>query len=140
MDDTDRQLIGLLRADARATVLSLARRLGVSRGTVQNRIARLERDGVILGYTVRLRETLDTPRVTALMNIAVDSNSEDAVRRALQTDPAVSVLHSTTGRWDLVVELHAETLPAFGRVLERIRRVEGIARTETSILLSTQAL
>jgi DNA-binding Lrp family transcriptional regulator len=140
MDDTDRQLIGLLRADARATVLSLARRLGVSRGTVQNRIARLERDGVILGYTVRLREALDVPRVNAMMNVAVDSNSEDAVRRALAGDPAVKVLHSTTGRWDLVVELQADTLPAFDRVLERIRRVEGIARTETCILLSTQTL
>ncbi len=140
MDDTDRQLLGLLRADARATVLSLARRLGVSRGTVQNRIARLERDGVILGYTVRLREAVETPRITALMNIAVDSNREDAVRRALETDPSVSVLHSTTGRWDLVAELHAESLAAFDRVLERIRRVEGIARTETSLLLSTRTL
>jgi DNA-binding Lrp family transcriptional regulator len=140
MDDIDLKLIGLLRADARATALSLARRLGVSRGTVQNRMARLERDGAILGYTVRLAEAIDEPRVAALMNIAVDSNREDAVRAALQTDPAVRVLHSTTGRWDLVVELHAPTLAAFDRVLERIRRVEGIARTETSILLSSQTL
>ncbi len=140
MDDIDLKLIGLLRADGRATALSLARRLGVSRGTVQNRMGRLERDRVILGYTVRLAEAVAAPHITALMNIAVDSNREDAVRVALQTDPAVRVLHSTTGRWDLVAELQAPTLPAFDRVLERIRRVEGIARTETSILLSSHAL
>lgn len=140
MDDIDLKLIGLLRADGRATALSLARRLGVSRGTVQNRMTRLEREGVILGYTLRLAEPVEEARITALMNIAVDSNREDAVRAALSTDPAVRVLHSTTGRWDLVVELQAATLPAFDRVLERIRRVEGIERTETSILLSSQAL
>ena len=140
MDDIDRRLIGLLRSDARATVLSLASRLEVSRGTVQNRIARLERDGTILGYTVRLGEAIDTPHVTALMSIAVESNREGAVRRTLQADPAVRVLHSTNGHWDLVAELHAESLPAFDRVLERIRRVEGIARTETCILLSSQTL
>jgi DNA-binding Lrp family transcriptional regulator len=140
MDDTDLKLIGLLRADGRATALSLARRLGVSRGTVQNRMARLEREGVILGYTLRLAEPVEEARITALMNIAVDSNREDAVRAALATDPAVRVLHSTTGRWDLVAELQAATLPAFDRVLERIRRVEGIGRTETSILLSSKAL
>ncbi len=140
MDDIDLKLIGLLRADGRATALSLARRLGVSRGTVQNRMGRLERERVILGYTVRLAEAVETPHITALMNIAVDSNREDAVRLALQTDPAVRVLHSTTGRWDLVAELQAPTLPAFDRVLERIRRVEGVARTETSILLSSQPL
>lgn len=140
MDEIDLKLIGLLRADGRATALSLARRLGVSRGTVQNRMARLEKERVILGYTVRLAQAIDTTQITALMNIAVDSNREDAVRLALQTDPAVRVLHSTTGRWDLVAELQAPTLPAFDRVLERIRRVEGIARTETSILLSSQTL
>ena len=140
MDETDLKLVGLLRADGRATALSLARRLGVSRGTVQNRMARLEKDRVILGYTVRLAAAVEAPHITALMNIAVDSNREDAVRLALQTDPAVRVLHSTTGRWDLVAELQAATLPAFDRVLERIRRVEGIGRTETSILLSTRTL
>ena len=140
MDEIDLKLIGLLRADGRATALSLARRLGVSRGTVQNRMARLEKDRVILGYTLRLAEAVEAPHITALMNIAVDSNREDAVRAALQTDPAVRVLHSTTGRWDLVAELQAATLPAFDRVLERIRRVEGIGRTETSILLSTRTL
>ena len=140
MDETDLKLVGLLRADGRATALSLARRLGVSRGTVQNRMARLEKDRVILGYTVRLAAAVEAPHITALMNIAVDSNREDGVRLALQTDPAVRVLHSTTGRWDLVAELQAATLPAFDRVLERIRRVEGIGRTETSILLSTRTL
>ena len=140
MDDTDRALIGLLRTNARATVLSLAKRLGVARGTVQNRIAKLERDGTILGYTIRLRQAVEGQRITALMNIAVEGNHADDVLRALRADPAVQTLYTTNGRWDIVAELQAETLEAFDRVLGRIRKVDGIANTETSLLLSVHKL
>jgi len=74
LDDTDRQLIALLRDNARATVASLAQRLRVARGTVQNRIARLEREGVIAGYTVRLKPQAEAQRIRALMTIAVEGN------------------------------------------------------------------
>lgn len=140
MDDLDRRLIALLRADARATVASMAKALRVARGTVQNRIARLERDGTITGYTVRLKPQVDEHRIAALMTIAVEGNRAESVLRALRGDPAVEALHTTNGRWDIVAELRADSLEAFDRVLGRIRQVEGIASTETSLLLSTYKL
>jgi DNA-binding Lrp family transcriptional regulator len=140
MDELDHQLIAHLRGNARLTVAALAKRLQVARGTIQNRIARLERDGTIAGYTVRLGTQLDERGITALMTIAVEGNSADEVLRSLRGDPAVRTLHTTNGRWDIIAELRADTLEAFDRVLGRIRKLEGIANTETSLLLSTHKL
>jgi DNA-binding Lrp family transcriptional regulator len=140
MDDVDQQLIGLLRDDARASLVSLAKALRVSRATVQNRINRLEANGTIVGYTVRLKPEAQAHRIRALTTIAVEGNRGDAVIRALRGDPAVQTLHTTNGRWDIVAELRAENLEEFDRVLGRIRLVEGIASTETSLLLSTHKL
>jgi len=140
MDDTDRQLLSLLRDDARASVASLAKVLRVSRGTVQNRLAKLEADGTITGYTVRLKPQAEGHRIRAFMTVAVEGNRTDAVLAALRGDPAVSALHTTNGRWDMVAELQADSLEAFDRVLSRIRLLEGIANTETSLLLSTTKL
>ena len=140
MDELDHKLIARLRGNARVTVAALAKQLQVARGTIQNRIARLERDGTIAGYTVRLGTALDEQGITALMTIAVEGNSADAVLRSLRDDPAVRTLHTTNGRWDIIAELRADTLEAFDRVLGRIRKVEGIANTETSLLLSTRKL
>jgi DNA-binding Lrp family transcriptional regulator len=140
MDELDQQLIARLRGNARLTVAALAKQLQVARGTIQNRIARLEREGTIAGYTVRLGTQLDERGITALMTIAVEGNSADEVLRSLRGDPAVRTLHTTNGRWDIIAELRADTLEAFDRVLGRIRKVEGIASTETSLLLSTHKL
>lgn len=140
MDDTDRKLIALLRDNARASIASLAKALRVARGTVSNRLARLERSGVIVGYTLRLRPQVEEQHIRALMTVLVEGNRTEAVIRALRGDPAVSALHTTNGRWDIVVELRAESLEAFDRVLARIRLVEGVSSTETSLLLSTYKL
>ena len=140
MDDTDRQLLSLLRDDARASVASIAKVLRVSRGTVQNRLAKLEADGTITGYTVRLKPQAEGHRIRAFMTVAVEGNRTAAVLTALRGDPAVSALHTTNGRWDMVAELQADSLEAFDRVLSRIRLLEGIANTETSLLLSTTKL
>ena len=140
MDDIDQQLIGLLRDDARASLVSLAKALRVSRATVQNRINRLEANGTIVGYTVRLKPEAQAHRIRALTTIAVEGNRGDAVIRALRGDPAVQTLHTTNGRWDIVAELRADDLEEFDRVLGRIRLVDGIASTETSLLLSTHKL
>lgn len=137
MDDTDRQLIALLRDNARESVVTLARTLRVARATVQNRMARLEREGLIVGYTVRLRPEAEAQRIRAIMGIEVDGPQGDAVRQTLRGHANVVALHTTNGRWDLVAELRADTLEAFDRVLSAIRQIEGIANTETSILLST---
>jgi DNA-binding Lrp family transcriptional regulator len=140
LDDTDRELIALLRDDARATVAALAKRLKVARGTVQNRLARLQREGVIVGFTVRLKPQAEGHRIRALMTIAVEGNRGKEVLRSLRGNPNVVSLHTTNGRWDIVAELQADTLEAFDRVLGTIRLVQGIANTETSILLSTHKL
>jgi DNA-binding Lrp family transcriptional regulator len=137
MDDVDRALIGLLRSDARASVASLAKALGVARGTVQNRLARLTANGTIVGYTVRLKPDIEEQRMRAFMTVAVEGNQVDRVIRELRGEPAVAALYSTNGRWDIVAELRAESLEGFDRVLARIRLIQGISQTETSLLLST---
>lgn len=140
LDDTDRQLISLLRDDARLSVSALAGKLRVSRGTVQNRLARLEERGVIAGYTVRLRQAAQPTRVRAWMTIVVEGSSTPEVIRALRGEPAVTALHSTNGRWDIVAEISADHLEAFDRALGRIRLIKGIVNTETHILLSTHKI
>jgi DNA-binding Lrp family transcriptional regulator len=137
VDDTDRSLIALLRNDARASVASLAKALGVARGTVQNRMNRLQKVGTIVGFTVRLKPDVEEQRMRAFMTVSVEGNQVDAVIRALRGEPAVSALYSTNGRWDIVAELRADSLEGFDRVLARIRLIEGISQTETSLLLST---
>ncbi len=137
MSDTDRQLIALLRDNARMSVTELAQRLRVSRATVQNRIDKLEQSGVIIGYTVRLKPEAEAHRIRAWMGIAVEGNRTPAVLQALRGEPHVYALHSTNGRWDIVTELRADSLEQFDRVLGRIRLIPGIAATETSLLLST---
>ncbi|MGG5822023.1 Lrp/AsnC family transcriptional regulator [Falsiroseomonas sp. HW251] len=140
LDDTDRRLIALLRADARRPASSLAAVLGVSRGTVQNRIARLLRGGVIQGFTLRLAPESQTAgaSVRAITAIEIRGRSTDGVVRALKGFPEVRTLHMTNGRWDVVAELAAPSLETLDQALHRIRALEGVANTETSILLSTQ--
>lgn len=137
IDDTDRELIALLRHDARLPVATLAARLKVARGTVQNRMKRLERDGVIVGYTVRVKPQAEAHRIRALMTIVIEGNRGAEVLHALRGHPNVTGLHSTNGRWDLIAELRADTLESFDRALGNIRLIDGIASTETSLLLST---
>ena len=137
IDDTDRELLALLRHDARMPVATLAAKLKVARGTVQNRMKRLERDGVIVGYTVRVKPQAEAHRIRALMTIVVEGNRGAEVLHALRGHPNVTGLHSTNGRWDLIAELRADSLEAFDRALGNIRLIDGITSTETSLLLST---
>lgn len=137
MDDTDQRLIALLRQDARASVATLATRLKVSRGTVTNRITKLEDLGLIVGYTVRLRPDAQPNDIRAWMSIEVEGNTTRAVIASLLGEPGVATLHDTNGRWDLLAELRAANLAELSAVLERIRLVKGIRNTETSIHLQT---
>ena len=140
MDATDQQLLSLLRKDARASIATLAQKLGVSRGTVTNRITRLEDAGIIVGYTVRLRPDAEPNEIRAWMSIAVEGNETRAVIASLLGEPGVASLHDTNGRWDLLAELRAANLSELSQVLERIRLVRGISSTETSIHLQTYRL
>ena len=140
MDATDQQLLSLLRKDARTSVATLANKLGVSRGTVTNRVTKLEDAGVIVGYTVRLRPDAQPSEISAWMSIAVEGNETRSVIASLLGEPGVATLHDTNGRWDLLAELRAGNLSELSQVLERIRLIRGISNTETSIHIETYRL
>jgi DNA-binding Lrp family transcriptional regulator len=137
MDDKDRQLISLLRDNARRPISALASALGVSRGTVQNRIDRLLADGTILGFTLRLRPDVPRAAIRAIALVEVEGERTDRIIKVLRGYPEVHAVHTTNGRWDLVLELETDTLEAFDLALRRIREVKGIANSETSLLLSS---
>lgn len=137
VDDLDHALISLLRQDARTPVATLAAKLGVSRGTVTNRLRRLEDDQVIVGYSVRLRPDAQPRQIRAWMGVLVEGNRTRAVIASLLGEPGVEALHDTNGRWDLLAELRAQDMAELSQVLERIRLIQGIANTETSILLTS---
>jgi DNA-binding Lrp family transcriptional regulator len=137
MDDTDRALLALLRKDARTSVATLAAKLGVSRGTVTNRLRKLEDEHVIVGYTVLLRPQAEPSEIRAWMGVRVEGNQTRAVIAALLGEPGVAALHDTNGRWDLLAEVRAQSNAELSAVLERVRLIKGIAHTETSILLAT---
>jgi len=137
MDDTDRDLISLLRKDARTPIATLAAKLGVSRGTVTNRLRKLEDAGVIVGYSVRLRPDAEPQQIRAWMGVVVEGNQTRAVIASLLGEPGVEALHDTNGRWDLLAEIRARSMTELSQVLERVRLIKGIANTETSILLAS---
>jgi DNA-binding Lrp family transcriptional regulator len=137
LDDLDRRLIAELRTNGRAAVASLAQTLGVTRATVNNRLARLVASGTVLGFTVRIREEAETDVIRAIALIEVEGRSTDDVIRKLRGFPQVQALHSTNGGWDLVADLRTDTLMAFDRLLGRIRSIDGVVNSETSILLSS---
>jgi DNA-binding Lrp family transcriptional regulator len=136
MDELDRRLLALLRANARETAAALAKKLKVSRGTVQNRIAGMLGRGDIQGFTVRTRPGGEESRVRAIMCLAIEGERSAKVVKALRGFPEVETIHTTNGRWDLVVALDTDTLAGFSRALDQIRMIEGIASTETSLLLA----
>lgn len=136
MDELDLQLIGKLRNNARASVAELASQLRVSRGTITNRMARLERDGVVTGYTVKLRPDAVGDEIRAWTSIAVEGNQHTVIR-ALMGEPGVVALHDTNGRWDLLAELRVDSLGDLAATLERMRKIKGISATETSIHLQS---
>jgi DNA-binding Lrp family transcriptional regulator len=137
MDDLDYKIIALLRSDARRPAASLAAELGVSRATVRSRMDRLVDNGVIRGFTIAVHDHATRNLVRALMMIEVEGKAGAKVVKRLYGYPEVRRLHSTNGQWDLVAELVASSLGEFDELLNRIRSVEGIKSTETSLLLSS---
>lgn len=137
MDTLDQALIALLRQNARYTVADLAQKLQTSRGTIRNRMLKLEDDGVIVGYTVQLRPDTRHPYITAWMSIAIEGNATRQAVASLLGEPCIVALHDTNGRWDLLAELQAQTLDELGQALERIRLIKSISNSETSIHLKS---
>ncbi|WP_299145691.1 Lrp/AsnC family transcriptional regulator [uncultured Tateyamaria sp.] len=138
MDDTDSRLISVLRHDARASLSDLSQRLGLSRTTVRARLEKLQARGDVLGYTVVLREDTLRDPVRGLMMIGIEGRGTERIIRQLQGMTEVRAVHSTNGRWDVIVEIGTDTLESFDAVLFRIRRLDGVVASETSLLLSTR--
>lgn len=137
MDEFDSRLVTLLRHNARRSISDLAADLGASRATVRSHMEKLEKEGAILGYTVILRaDAVDLP-VRGIMMVEIEGRAADRVIRALGGFPEVSEIHTTNGRWDLIVELATTTLAEFDNVLRRIRLVPGITASETNLVLAT---
>jgi DNA-binding Lrp family transcriptional regulator len=137
MDELDRKLLALLRSNARETTVILARKLKVSRGTVQNRIAKMVAERRIQGFTIRTAPDFEESRVRAIMCIAIEGEQSAKVIRGLRGFAEVEEIYTTNGRWDLVVALVTDTLAGFSQALDQIRMIAGIAATETSILLAS---
>lgn len=140
MNETDSKILGLLRENARISITEIAERIRNSRATVQKRIEYMETTGIITRYTVRIKPNVERNQIQAWMNIMVEGNKAQAVIAELRIDPAVQQLHTTNGKWDLLVEIHSDSLQNFDVILGRIRKISGIYNTETSLLLSTYKL
>ena len=130
-------LDGEIGPGSKLTEAWLSERLGVSRGTVNNRLRKLEDSQVILGYTVRLRPEAEPDRIRAWMGVLIEGNTTRQVIASLLGEPGVVALHDTNGRWDLLAEVEAASTKELSDVLERIRLISGIRSTETNIHLAT---
>ena len=137
-DDLDQQLISLLQANARTPTADLARRLAVARTTVVARLARLERDGVIVGYTARLGQHTDRPPVRAHVGITVQPRSGPAVVAALQKLTELVQLSSVSGEFDYIAVLQAPSTQRLDALLDAIGQVDGVTRTTTSVVLAVR--
>lgn len=135
MRDLDRKLLDLLTANAREPAASLARKLGLARSTVQERIARLEREGTIKGYTVKLGDETGT-RIRAIVMIATDAKRSERTTLELKKMPEVRALAAVSGTYDLVATVEADTPARMDAALDRIGKAYGVARTVSSIVLS----
>ena len=122
MNDTDSQILGLLRDNARMSITDLANKIRVSRATVQKRIEYMEMNGIIMGYTIRIKPSANQNTIRAWMNIMVEGTQTRAVVKALRLDSAVQTLHTTNGKWDLLVELESDSLESFDKILERLNK------------------
>lgn len=135
LDQSDRDLIALLRQNSRASVTWLAATLGMSRMTVQTRMERLQETGAIARFTIEIGQVGLDDLIHAVMMIEVQGNQARSVARRLRKMPEIVDLHTTNGVWDLVARIEIVSLPDFDRVLSEVREIPGVTGSETSLLL-----
>ncbi len=138
MDETDQRLIAALRRDGRASLSDLAAALGVARATARSRIERLVARGEISGFTVLTRTDVTAAPVRGLMMLGIEGRGTDRIIARLMGLSAVQAVHSTNGKWDLIVEIGTQTLAQLDDILAQIRRLEGVATSETNLMLTTR--
>lgn len=135
--EKDEQLIGLLKINARESVASLARKLGVSRSTVQDRIKRLETSGIITGYEVRLGSK-SVGGIQAFVEITLDASQLPAILGELKSIPQIETIHTVSGKFDLIAVVGANTTERVDQVLDKVGGINGVLRTSSAIILSTK--
>jgi DNA-binding Lrp family transcriptional regulator len=138
MDDTDRTILALLGADARMSLATLARRLKLARSTVQARLERLEATGVIAGYTIRLGEAARAGRIRASVLLTVEPRAQANILARLKAIPEVEAVHTTSGRFDLLLQIAAPSTAALDAVLDAVGAMSGVRSSESLIHLSTK--
>ena len=138
VDATDREILALLREDGRASTAQLGRRLGLSRTTVHGRIERLQARGVITGFTVRVGPDQERGQIQAHVLVTLAPKLQGRAEAALRKLPEVRKLYSVSGHYDSIAVVITDTVSEMDRVLDQIGSLDGIDRTETSIVLSTR--
>lgn len=137
-DRIDNRLIAALRRNGRASISELAASLGLARATIRSRMQRLEARGEILGYSVIVKGDAAPTPVRGIMLLSIEGQGIERAISRLDRVAEVTAIHTTNGRWDLMLELGADTLDALDAVLVRIRAIDGIAQSETNLLLATR--
>lgn len=138
MDELDQRLLAALRRDARASLSELAHDLGVTRTTIRVRMARLVKSGEIVAYSVVTRSDVATSPVRGLMMLSIEGRGTDRIMQRLSGMTEVTAFHTTNGTWDLIVEIGTGTLEQLDGVLFAIRKLDGVVRSETNLLLSSR--
>lgn len=138
MDKTDKKLLQLLTQNARASITALAQDIGLSRSTTQDRMKKLEKKGVIGGYTVRLDEAHQRRQITAHVMVSVRPKKAPVVAMALKKILNVRSLFAISGEYDMIAVLSAETTEEIDETIDEMGELEGIEKTRSSIVLSTK--
>ena len=138
MDELDKNILALLRADARLSLATLARRLKVARSTIQARLERLETNGTITGYTLKLGEGADPNRLRATVMLTIEPRSQPAVLQRLNSVPEIEKVFTTSGRVDLLLQIACANTQVLDQVLDQIGAMTGVHSSESLIHLSTK--
>ncbi len=138
MDEMDHAILGLLSADARMSLATLARRLKVARSTIQARLERLETSGVIIGYTLKLGEAARAQRLRATVLLEIDLRMQQAILTRLRALPEIERIVTTSGRIDLMLQIAATSTQALDQVLDVIGAIPGVQNSESLIHLTTK--
>lgn len=134
----DEELIALLKVNARESVAALARKLGLSRTTVQDRLRRLEDSGIIAAYSVKLSREMDAGGLRAYVTLSVEPRRQVDVARAVSRQPQVQSLHTVSGKFDLIAMVKTGSSEAMDQLIDEMGQIAGVTRIETSVILSTK--
>ena len=138
LKDLDNQLIQLLRSNSRETVTNLAKKLGVSRATVNEHIATLERRQIIRGYTIRFHPEHEQRQLNAYVMISADARLTSSIVRQIKQIPSVETLQTISGSYDLMTLIICESTLQLDQAIDKITEIKGVEKTLTSIVLASK--